>query len=277
MPDTPSPRQNHLLAALPAEAYERLSPHLEPVEMQLGQVVYEAGSLLPHVYFPATVIVSLVYVTEDGASAEIAGVGNEGILGVPLYTGGETMPNRAMVLCAGNAYRLKSRLLREEFNRAGVLQCLLLRYAQALMTQMSQIAVCNRHHSVEQQLCRWLLSSLDRVPSNELHMTQELIANTLGVRREGITEAAGKLKQAGLIDGHRGHVAVLDRSGLEKRACECYQVVKAEFSRLLPDAVAGQTSPYLCGYACTPCGAKDALVSHTHAPMHIYPRPSRQT
>ena len=274
MSDTQTPRQNHLLAALPPDEYRRLSSRLEPVRMSLGQVVYESGDRLPHVYFPATAIVSMVYVTEDGASAEIAGVGNEGILGVPLYTGGETMPNRAMVLCAGIAYQLKARLLREEFNRGGALQCLLLRYAQALMTQISLIAVCNRHHSVEQQLCRWLLSSLDRSPSNELHMTQELIANTLGVRREGVTEAAGKLKQAGLIHCGRGRVTIFDRSGLEKRACECYQVVKTEFGRLLPAASAGQAGPFSCGYACTPCGATNAP-AHRDA-TYILPRSSRK-
>jgi CRP-like cAMP-binding protein len=196
--------------------------------------LYESGDQLQHVYFPTASIVSLLYVMADGASAEIAVVGNEGIIGIALFMGGETMPNRAVVQSAGHAYRLKGQVLKEEFNRAGELQHLLLRYTQALLTQMSQTAVCNRHHSVDQQLCRWLLLSLDRLPSNELTMTQELIANMLGVRREGVTEAAGKLQNAGLIHYSRGHIKVLDRPRLEARACECYQVVKTEFDRLLP-------------------------------------------
>jgi CRP-like cAMP-binding protein len=200
--------------------------------------LYESGDQLQHVYFPTASIVSLLYVMADGASAEIAVVGNEGIIGIALFMGGETMPNRAVVQSAGHAYRLRGQVLKEEFNRAGELQHLLLRYTQALLTQMSQTAVCNRHHSVDQQLCRWLLLSLDRLPSNELTMTQELIANMLGVRREGVTEAAGKLQAAGLIHYSRGHIKVLDRSRLEKRACECYQVVKTEFDRLLPYAIA---------------------------------------
>lgn len=245
MSDSHALPQNHLLAALPAAEYERLSPHLELIQLSLGDVLYESGGELHYVYFPTTAIVSLLYLMEDGASAEIAGIGNEGIIGVALFTGGETMPNQAMVQCAGYAYRLKSQLLKDEFNRAGgrrtgALQNLLLRYTQALIAQMSQTAVCNRLHSVEQQLCRWLLLSLDRSPSNELTMTQELIASTLGVRREGITEAAVKLKRAGLISYRRGHITVLDRAGLEKRACECYQVVKTEFDRLLPDVTATQ-------------------------------------
>lgn len=245
MYDSHAPRQNHLLAALPTAEYERLSPHLELVQMSLGDVLYESGGELRYVYFPTTAIVSLLYDMEDGASVEIAGVGNEGIIGVALFMGGETTPNRAMVQCAGHAYRLKSPLLKDAFNRSGgrrtgALQNLLLRYAQALITQMSQTAVCNRHHSVEQQLCRWLLLSLDRSPSNELTMTQELIASALGVRREGITEAAMKLKHAGFISYRRGHITVLDRSGLEKRACECYQTVKTEIDRLLPDVTAMQ-------------------------------------
>ena len=205
--------------------------------MLLGDVLYESGNELRHVYFPTTAIISLLYVMLDGASAEIAVVGNEGIIGVALFMGGETMPNRAVVQSAGHAYRLKGQLLKQEFNRSGELQHLLLRYTQALLTQMAQTAVCNRHHSLDQQLCRWLLLSLDRLPSNELVMTQELIANMLGVRREGVTEAAGNLQKAGLIVYRRGRISVLDRAGLEARACECYAVVKKEFDRLLPDAV----------------------------------------
>lgn len=234
------PQQNHLLAALPATQYERLSHHLEMVRMTRGEIIYEAGHQLHHAYFPTTAIVSLVYAMEDGASVEVAGVGNEGLIGVTLFTGGETTPNRAMVQCAGYALRLKSELLKDEFNRVGALQKLLLRYTQALMTQISQTAVCNRHHSLDQQLSRWLLLSLDRSPSNVLAITQELIANTLGVRREGITEAAVKLQHEGLISYHRGHITVLDRAGLEKHACECYRVVKKEFDRLLPDASVAQ-------------------------------------
>jgi CRP-like cAMP-binding protein len=235
MTDLHAPRQNHLLASLPAEAYERLMPNLELVSMPLGNVLYESGSELRHVYFPTTAIISLLYVMLDGASAEIGVVGNEGIIGVALFMGGETMPNRAVVQSAGHAYRLKGQLLKQEFNRSGELQHLLLRYTQALLTQMSQTAVCNRHHSLDQQLCRWLLLSLDRLPDNELVMTQELIANMLGVRREGVTEAAGKLQDAGLIKYQRGHITVLDRAGLEARSCECYQVVKTEYDRLLPE------------------------------------------
>jgi CRP-like cAMP-binding protein len=235
MPDSHTPRQNHLLDALPAAEYERLLPHLELVPMLLGKSLYESGGRLQHVYFPTTSIVSLLYVMADGASAEIAVVGNEGILGISLFMGGETTPSRAVVQSAGYGYRLKAQLLKQEFNRAGPVLRLLLRYTQALITQMAQTAVCNRHHSVEQQLCRWLLLSLDRLSSHELTMTQELIANMLGVRREGVTEAAGKLHRAGLIDYSRGHIAVLDRPGLETRVCECYQVVKTEFDRLLPD------------------------------------------
>jgi CRP-like cAMP-binding protein len=229
------PRENNLLAALPVEDYDRLLPKLELVPMPLGKVLYESSSELRHVYFPTTAIVSLLYVMQDGASAEIAVVGNEGIIGVALFMGGETMPNRAVVQSAGHAYRLKGQLLKQEFNRSGELQHLLLRYTQALLTQMAQTAVCNRHHSLDQQLCRWLLLSLDRLSSNELAMTQELIANMLGVRREGVTESAGKLQSAGLIDYHRGHITVLDRAGLEARTCECYAVVKNEFDRLLPE------------------------------------------
>ena len=238
MPGPHNPRQNHLLAALPTPESERLYPQLELVPLPLGDVLYESGDQLQYVYFPTDSIVSLLYVMADGASAEIAVVGNEGLIGIALFMGGETTPNRAVVQSAGHAYRLKGQLLKEEFNRAGELQHLLLRYTQALLTQMSQTAVCNRHHSVDQQLCRWLLLSMDRLPSKELGMTQELIANMLGVRREGVNEAAGKLQNAGLIHYSRGHITVLDRPRLEKRACECYQVVKTEFDRLLPYAIA---------------------------------------
>jgi CRP-like cAMP-binding protein len=242
--DSPqSPNQNHLLAALPTTEFERIAPHLELVAMPLGEVLYESSGQLQHVYFPTTAIVSMHYVMENGASSEIAGVGNEGVLGISLFMGGNTTPSRAIVQTAGHGYRLKTRLLMEEFDRGGVLQHLLLRYTQALMTQVSQTAVCNRHHAVEQQLCRWLLLTLDRLPSNELTMTQELIASMLGVRREGITEAAGHLQQAGCIRYRRGHITVLDRSGLEARVCECYAVVKKEHDRLLCDIRNRQEAP----------------------------------
>jgi CRP-like cAMP-binding protein len=229
-----TPKQNHLLDALPASDYERLASHLELIPMRLGDVLYESGAHLRYVYFPTTSIVSLLYVMEDGASAEIAIVGNEGILGISLFMGGDTTPSRAVVQSAGDGYRLRADLLKNEFERFGATMHLLLRYTQALITQMAQTAVCNRHHSVDQQLCRWLLLSLDRLQTNDLSMTQELIANMLGVRREGVTEAAGKLQDAGLIHYRRGQISVLDRSGLEARVCECYQVVKTEFDRLLP-------------------------------------------
>jgi CRP-like cAMP-binding protein len=232
------PRQNHLLDALPANDYQRIAAHLELVPLELGDVLYEPGMRLRYVYFPTTAIVSLLYVMEDGASAEIAIVGNEGILGISLFMGGETTPSRAVVQSAGYGYRLKAQSLKQEFGRFGPFLRLLLRYTQALITQMAQTAVCNRHHSVDQQLCRWLLLSLDRLSSSELSMTQELIANMLGVRREGVTEAAGKLQQAGLIHYRRGRIVVLDRPRLEARCCECYQVVKTEFDRLLPYAAA---------------------------------------
>ena len=237
-----SPKQNHLLAALPVAEYQRLAPHLELVPMPLGEALYESGGRMQHVYFPTTSIVSLLYVMEDGASTEIAVVGNEGILGIALFMGGETTPSRGVVLSAGYGYRLKARLLKEEFSRAGPLFHLLLRYTQALITQMAQTAVCNRHHSVEQQLCRWLLRSLDRLSTHEMTMTQELIATMLGVRREGITEAAGNLQRAGLIRYSRGHITVLDRMRLENESCECYAVVKKEFNRLLSDIPQGD--PY---------------------------------
>jgi len=236
-PAGPSPHQNHLLDALPTSDYERLAPHLELVPMRLGDVLYESGDELRYVYFPTTCIISLLYVMEDGASAEIAVVGNEGILGISLFMGGNTTPSRAIVQSAGHAFRLKAELLKNEFERYGPTMHLLLRYTQALITQMAQTAVCNRHHSVDKQLCRWLLLCLDRLGSPEISMTQELIANMLGVRREGVTEAAGKLQDAGLIHYRRGTITVLDRPGLEARCCECYQVVKKEFDRLLPYVV----------------------------------------
>jgi len=230
-----SPNQNHLLAALPAAEFERLSPHLNLVSMPLGHMLYKPGGQMQHAYFPTTAVVSLHYVMESGASAETAGVGNEGVVGISLFMGGDSTPSSAVVQTAGHGYRLESRLLKQEFNRGGLLQRLLLRYTQALITQMSQTAACNRHHSVEQQLCRWLLLTLDRIPSHELIMTQELVASMLGVRREGITETAGMLQRAGVIRYRRGHIAVLQRSGLEARVCECYAVVKKELSRLLSD------------------------------------------
>jgi CRP-like cAMP-binding protein len=235
--------QNHLLAALPTPEYERLAPHLELTPMPLGEVIFEPGGQLQHAYFPTTAIVSLHYVMESGASSESAGVGNEGVVGISLFMGGNTTTSSAVVKTAGHAYRLPRGLLMEEFERAGPLQKLLLRYTQALITQMTQTAVCNRHHSVEQQLCRWLLSTLDRIPSGELVMTQELVASMLGVRREGVTEAAGTLQTAGFIRYRRGHIAVLDRSGLETRSCECYAVVKKELGRLLSDVRYRQAAP----------------------------------
>lgn len=231
-----NPNQNHLLAALPTEIFERIAPHLELISLPLGDVLYESGDSLQYVYFPTTAIVSLHYVLENGASAEIAGVGNEGVLGIALFLGGNTTPYLTTVMTAGYGYRIKGRLVMEEFNRAGSMMRLVLCYIQALMTQISQTAVCNRHHSIEQQLCRWLLLTLDRATTNELIVTQELIASRLGVRREGITEIAGNLQRAGLISYRRGHITVLDRSGLETLACECYSVVKKEFHRLLHDA-----------------------------------------
>ena len=232
------PKHNHLLAALPAPDRERWLPNLEIIDMPLGEVLYEAGGTLTHVYFPTTAIVSLLYVMANGASAEIAVVGNEGIVGISLFMGGESTPSRAVVQSAGKGFRLEAQPLKDEFNRGGPVLHLLLRYTQALITQMSQTAVCNRHHSLDQQLCRWLLLSLDRLSGNELVMTQELIANMLGVRREGVTEGALKLQQAGLIQYARGHITVLDRKGLEKRTCECYAVVKKEYDRLLPALLA---------------------------------------
>lgn len=235
---TADPSLNHLLAALPLAELGRWLPQLEWVEMPLGQVLYESGRTLGHVYFPTSAIVSLLYVMENGASAEIAVVGNEGLVGISLFMGGNSTPSRAVVQSAGAGYRLKAVLMKDEFDRAGPVMHLLLRYTQALITHMAQTAVCNRHHSLDQQLCRWLLLSLDRLKSNELVMTQELIANMLGVRREGVTEAAFKLQAAGLIRYARGRITVLDRPGLEMRTCECYAVVKREYDRLLPDKLA---------------------------------------
>ena len=228
------PLKNHLLAALPPSEWQRWLPQLEAVDMPLGQVLYEPGVTLGHVYFPTTAIVSLLYVMENGASAETAMVGNEGLVGISLFMGGESTPSRAVVLSAGQGYRLEAQAMKDEFSRAGPVLHLLLRYTQALITQMSQTAVCNRHHSLDQQLCRWLLLSLDRLQGSELVMTQELIANMLGVRREGVTESALKLQAAGLIRYARGHISVLNRAGLERRTCECYAVVKKEYDRLLP-------------------------------------------
>ena len=233
VPAVSSPLQNQLLAALPAADYQRILPNLEFVPLPLGMVLYEPGSRLGYVYFLTTGIVSLLYVLEDGASAEIAVTGSEGLVGISLFMGGESTTSRAIVQSAGDAYRMPAGILKREFEKSGELQHLLLRFTQALITQMTQTAVCNRHHSVEQQLCRWLLLSIDRLPTNELIMTQELIANMLGVRREGVTEAAGMLQQAGLIRYSRGRITVLDRPGLERRVCECYAVVKRETDRLL--------------------------------------------
>ena len=227
-----------MLDALPATVWERWRPHLETVPLRLGQVLYESGTTLTHVYFPTTSIVSLLYLTENGESAEIAVVGNEGIVGIALFMGGESTTSRAVVQSGGNAIRLKAQSLKDEFNLSGPVLHLLLRYTQALITQMAQTAVCNRHHTLDQQLCRWLLLSLDRLRGEDLVMTQELIADMLGVRREGVTESALKLQRAGLIRYARGHISVLDRAGLESRTCECYAVVKREYARLLPDELA---------------------------------------
>ena len=238
MPQYSEFKKNHLLRSLPSEEWQRWAPLLETVDMPLGQVLYESGVALSYVYFPITAIVSLLYVMENGASAEIAVVGNEGIVGVSLFMGGESTPSRAVVQSAGLGCRLKAELMKMEFDKAGPVLHLLLRYTQALITQMAQTAVCNRHHSLDQQLCRWLLLSLDRLQGTELVMTQELIANMLGVRREGVTEGALKLQKAGLIKYARGHITVLDRKGLESRTCECYAVVKREYDRLLPAKLA---------------------------------------
>src|ERR1035437_2701703 len=235
-----TPKQNHVIAALPEADYARLLPDLELIPMPLGWAVYEAGGRLSYLYFPTTSIVSLLYVMENGASAEIAITGNEGLVGISLFMGGESTPSRAVVQSAGNGYRLRASVLKREFATGGNLQHLALRYTQALITQMAQTAVCNRHHALDQQLCRWLLLTLDRLPGDELVMTQELIANMLGVRREGVTEAAGKLQEAGLIQYSRGHIKVLDRAKLEQRVCECYAVVRKEYDRLLPYKIPGR-------------------------------------
>ena len=237
------PNQNYLLAAMVDAEFDRLAPHLELIPMLLGDVLYESGGKLQHVYFPTTSIVSLQYELENGASSEIAGVGNEGLLGISLFMGGNTTLSRAVIQTGGHGYRLRSQILMEEFNRAGPVMRLLLRYTQALITQMSQTAICNRHHSMGQQLCRWLLLTLDRVTRNDLTITQEQIANMLGVRREGITEAAGKLQDAGLIRCRRGQITLVNRAGLENAVCECYGVVKKEFARLLSDARLRQGKP----------------------------------
>jgi CRP-like cAMP-binding protein len=228
-----APTGNRLLARLPPEEYERLLPHLRHVSFALGEVVYESGGQMDHIYFPTTAIISLLYVMENGSSAEMGVAGNEGLVGIALFMGGDTMPNRAVVQSAGEAVRMKAQVLQEEFKRGGMFQRLLLRYTQALITQMSQTAVCNRLHTVEQQLCRWLLLSRDRLNSDELVMTQELIANMLGVRREGVNVAAGRLQEQALISYVRGRITILDRSGLEATVCECYRVVKDEYDRLL--------------------------------------------
>ncbi len=238
-----SPNQNHLLAALPTEEFERLAAHLELVQMALGESIYEPSGQLQHAYFPTSSIVSLHYVMASGEATESAGVGNEGVGGISLFMGGNTTPSSAVVQTAGHAYRLKSRLLKQEFDRAGLMQRLLLRYTQALITQIAQTAACNRHHSIEQRLCRWLLLTIDRVHSRELIMTQELVASMLGVRREGITEAAGNLQRAGFIRYRRGHIEVIERAGLEASACECYAVVKTEMARLLSDVQYRQDEP----------------------------------
>src|SRR5450755_2024200 len=229
------PRTNHLLAALPAADLKRWLPDLEWFNLPLGEVIYESGEPQTHVHFPTTAIVSLLYVMESGASAEIAVVGREGVVGISLFMGGESTPRRAVVQSGGQGYRMKASAIQDEFNRSGPVMHLLLRYTQALITQMAQTAVCNRHHTLDQQLCCWLLLSMDRLQGNELVMTQELIANMLGVRREGVTEGALKLQRAGLIRYSRGHITALDRPGLERRTCECYAVVKTEYDRLLPD------------------------------------------
>ncbi|HEX9742600.1 MAG TPA: Crp/Fnr family transcriptional regulator [Nitrospiraceae bacterium] len=233
MVDTHTPKENHLLATLTDEVQERLFPHLELIPLPLGKILYESGDSPLYVYFPADSIVSLLYVMENGASAEISVVGNEGMVGVAVFMGGESTPSRAIVQSAGHAYRLPQQRLKDEFNYSSEMRTLMLRYTQALITQMAQTAVCNRHHSIDQQLCRWLLLSLDRLPDNRLTMTQELIANMLGVRREGVTEAAGKLQKLNVIEYHRGHITVLDRPKLEKLSCECYAVVRKETDRLL--------------------------------------------
>ena len=264
MHDTHDPRQNRILAALPAEECEYLFRHLELVPMPLGHSLYESGTQMRHVYFPTTCIVSLLYATEDGTPAEIAVVGSEGVVGVSLFMGGETTPGRAVVQSAGHAYRLQAQLVIDEFQRIGgrrngAFHRLLLRYTQALLTQTAQTAVCNRHHSLDQQLCRWLLLSLDRLPSRKLIMTRELIANMLGVPREGVAEAAGNLQKAGLIEYRHGHITVLDRAGLEARVCGCYAVVKKEFDRLLPEALIPKSVANGMRFDSIKCDHKEAV------------------
>ena len=234
MAKTTSPLHNSLLAAVPSDVQQRLFPNLSGLQLSLGDILYESGDIPHYVYFPTDCIVSLLYVMEDGSSAEISVVGNEGVVGISVFMGGESTPSRAIVQSAGHAYRLPAQRLKDEFNRDADMRLLMLRYTQALITQMAQTAVCNRHHSIDQQLCRWILLSLDRLPSNQLSMTQELIANMLGVRREGVTHAAGKLQQQGVVEYHRGHITVLDREKLEQLSCECYAVVKKETDRLTP-------------------------------------------
>ena len=248
-------KQNHILAGLSPEANERLKPHLELIPLEFGLVLQESGTQLRHIYFPVDSIISLLCVMEDGSSAEIAVVGNEGMVGIALFMGGLSTLNRAVVQRAGYAYRLSASVLKQEFELGGSLRDMLLRYTQALITMMAQTAACNRHHSVEQQLCRWLLLNLDRLPSNELRMTQELIANMLGVRREGVTEAAGKLHSAGIINYSRGHISVVNRPKLEMRVCECYEVVKKEFDRLLLEPQIHANTGYIgrmLGKSCIP-------------------------
>ncbi|MFT7388451.1 MAG: CRP-like cAMP-binding protein [Candidatus Endobugula sp.] len=234
MPTAPKPQQNHLLATISKEIQDRLYPYLKLISLPLGKVLYESGDVMRHVYFPTNSIVSLIYVMEDGSSTEISVVGNDGMIGVALFMGGDSTPSRAVVQSAGYAYKMKTQDFKEEFNHHGEIMTLMLHYAQSLITQMTQTAACNRHHSIDQQLCRWLLLSLDRLQDNDLCMTQELIANMLGVRREGVTEAAGKLQKLGVIKYSRGHITVLDRDKLEALSCECYAVVKKETDRLLP-------------------------------------------
>jgi len=244
MSEMPTPQQNHLLAALPVEVQQRLFLNLELIPLPLGKILYESGDALRHVYFPTDAIVSLLYVMENGASAEISVVGNEGLIGIAVFMGGESTPSRAVVQSAGYAFRLLGKQFKAEVNRHGEMLHLMLRYTQALLTQMAQTAVCNRHHSIDQQLCRWLLLSLDRLPGDQLTMTQELIANMLGVRREGVTDAAGKLQKLGVIEYSRGHIKVLDRPRLEQLSCECYAVVKKETDRLLHYMPARQGSQF---------------------------------
>jgi CRP-like cAMP-binding protein len=268
MPSTINLEHNYLINALPKPSYEHLFRDLELIEMPLGEVIYEPGSELQYVYFPTTSIVSLFYVTEEGASTEVAVVGNEGMLGIALFMGGENTPYRAIVRSAGYGFRHKAQLLKDEFDRGGPLMHILLRYTQALITQMAQAGVCNRHHSIYQQLCRCLLSSMDRLSSNKVTMTHELIAHILGVRRESVTAAAGRLQNAGLIHNDRGKITVLDRRGLEARACECYQVVKKGFDRLLPYTFAAELSANINAHAPSESLANQPRPSGPRLPAH---------